>query len=59
MMREDQSNTLKNQVYMIAGTCQQGCRQLSATLRAYGSKAVGICQQPHNSRCSNQINVEV
>ena len=37
MMREDLSITLMNLMYVIAGTCQQGCRHLPARLLAYGS----------------------
>lgn len=59
MMREAQSITLKNYMYVIAAICQQGCRQLPAMLLAYGSNVAGICQQPHKSRYSSQINVDV
>ena len=59
MMKEDQSITLMNLMYVIAGTCQQGCRHLPARLLANGSNVADICQQPHKSRSSNQINMEV
>lgn len=59
MMKEDQSITLMNLMYVIAVICQQGCRQLPARLLAYDSNNVGIWQQSHKSRYSSQINVEV
>ena len=53
------ASALKNQMYAIAAICQQGCRQLPAMLLAVDSNIAGIWQQPHKSRCSSQINVEV
>ena len=31
MMKEDQSITLMNLMYVIAAICQQGCRHMAAT----------------------------